>query len=129
MAKIKTKCERCKKLTNQVCRVEKFGFFQVDKALTIIKRKRKKKVRVTKVNLKMMVRNARLDKKSPHLNHVNTNRPGILADNGKFLFLLDGNHRATKCFITNKTFYVYKLTPFEAGQCFELRPPKGMIYV
>jgi len=58
-----------------------------------------------------------------HVNHVDITLPGIAApvefmpSGQPVMGLIDGSHRATRCFREGRDFFAYQLTPKEALQC------------
>lgn len=111
------KCKRCRLVKNQVCQLSNIGFFAVNKAIRIIKRKPRRKYKISSRRLYFLTKNTKILKESKsHLSHVNLSLPGILGQTETHSFLLDGNHRALWHRINKKPFYAYILTGFETGQ-------------
>lgn len=122
-------CIKCRTLNEQICSISKLGLFNVDRAIQLIKNNKVKKSKVSLKNLKIYVENGQLNKLDKHINHVTLKKPVIIGTNGEFSFLFDGNHRAVKAFINNKTLFAYKLTPYQTGLCYDHSPPKGYKFV
>jgi len=128
-------CCRCEvyDAPTATCRLRGIGYYDVKAAERLVKRKPRKPLVLT------MRGKHRLSEYAsgrgcyaPHVEHVNTRKYGILGltkqkgNTRTISFLIDGNHRARKCFLRRRSFKVYVLTLEETASVFlGYRAPKG----
>lgn len=124
------KCKRCEQIKNQVCHLTDIGFFDVNKALNIVKENPRHLNTIFVNRLKTLTRRSKILKQSKkHLKHVDLTKPIIIGQVEGYRFILDGNHRALSSLLKKQSIDSYILTEFETGQTFRRNPPKGKIFV
>lgn len=121
--------------TGNVCHLHGVGYFNVDKARAIIRRKRRRALTITAAALNSTIlRRDRNRLHEPHLAHVNPRKFGIVGvyhgKDGKLVsFILEGNHRAERAARAGRPFKAYPLSIEESQSIFRKRPPRGMTFV
>jgi len=122
-------CLKCKKLRNQICRLSGVGYFDVEKALKIVEKFPRKRLRLTKKELISHLKRQHINIFDEHLKHINKVLPILIGQIEDHRFMLDGNHRALKHYLSGIPVFYYLLTEFETGQIFREKPPKGTRYI
>lgn len=129
------KCSKCKSLRNQICRIYNYEFvddgsealyFDVDKALAIIKEKKLKPKKLKKIELVNILTNCPMEVVDAHLKHIK-NVPIIIGQTEIRIFCMDGRHRSLKAFLDKKLPMAYFLSEFDTGRCL-VATPKGRVY-
>lgn len=134
----RSKCYRCQWYQDgdqgNVCKVQGWGYFDVEAARKIIGRTGRRTVLYDAKTLRKVIsENSSIFE--PHLLHVNVRKPGILArykppDGPAETFLLEGRHRAVRQMFDGKALKLYELTEEETQMIFlGKRVPGGKRFI